>query len=82
MTEPSEQKESAMSDAKAPLLSVVKGNPNEEELAAIIAVVAARTGATATPPPSNFSLWARRSRLIRPAMRPGPGAWRGSTYPR
>ena len=72
----------ALGEAKAPLLSVVKGNPNDEELAAIIAVVASRGEVAATPPPSNFSLWARRSRLIRPAMQPGPGAWRGSTFPR
>ena len=69
------------SNEKAPLLKVVQGNPTPEELAAIIAVVASRK-LRVEEPKSNFSLWARRSRLVRPAMRPGPGAWRGSTFPR
>lgn len=71
-----------MSDEQAPLLRVTKGNPSPEEVAVITAVIAARGHAQPQKPPTNFSLWARRSRLIRPAMQPGPGAWRGSTYPR
>ena len=29
-----------------------------------------------------FSLWARKSRNVRPSLRPGFGAWRASTMPR
>ena len=64
-----------------PLLRVVSGNPTEEELAAILAVVAARGSAPSMPAP-QFSLWARKSRMVRPVQRPGFGAWRASMMPR
>jgi hypothetical protein len=60
---------------------VVSGNPNEEELAAIIAVVGTRSRGQVTAP-EQFSLWARKSRQVRPAQRPGVGAWRASALPR
>ncbi|GAA5195183.1 hypothetical protein GCM10023346_24430 [Arthrobacter gyeryongensis] len=61
-----------------PLLSVVKGNPTPEELAALAAVVAS-LGApeeTETPKPSTRH-WLRRQQL-RMDPTPGPGAWRRS----
>lgn len=64
-----------------PILKVVQGNPTEEELAAVIALFAARPAAAAAPR-RQFSLWARRSRFTRPIQRPGYGAWRGSMLPR
>ena len=64
-----------------PLLRVVSGNPTEEELAAVLAVVASRSAATTAPSP-QFSLWARKSRMVRPVQRPGFGAWRASMMPR
>ena len=66
--------------SETPILRVISGNPSEEEIAAILAVVS-RRGASARPKP-RFSLWARKSRLTRPALRPGFGAWRASTMPR
>lgn len=68
-------------DSTRPLLRVVSGSATEEELAAVIAVVAA-SGGTAVPPKPTFSLWARKSRSTRPMLRPGFGAWRGSMMPR
>lgn len=67
--------------AVRPLLRVVSGNPSEEELAAIIAVVGTRSRGQA-PTIEQFSLWARKSRQVRPAQRPGFGAWRASAMPR
>ena len=64
-----------------PFLRVVSGNPTEEELAAILAVVASRSSAQPAASP-QFSLWARKSRLVRPVQRPGYGAWRASMMPR
>ena len=63
-----------------PLLRVVRGNPSPEELAALVAVVAARasTGADAEPPARP--LWGRP--VLRPSLTPGPGAWRASGLPR
>lgn len=61
----------------------IKGNASEDEVAAIIAVVAA----IGNEHPSDTSthavnLWAAKGRMTRPAVRPGPGAWRASTMPR
>jgi len=64
-----------------PLLRVVSGSPTAEELAAVIAVVTARRVAAAQEQPM-WSLWARKSRQVRPAQRPGFGAWRASMMPR
>lgn len=63
-----------------PLLRVVSGSPSAEELAVVVAVLASR-GAPAPEQPT-FSLWSRHSRQVRPALRPGFGAWRASTMPR
>jgi hypothetical protein len=63
-----------------PLLSVVAGSPTPEELAVVVAVLSVRGGAAEEQP--SFSLWARKSRNVRPSLRPGFGAWRGSYMPR
>jgi hypothetical protein len=70
------------SDATAtrPLLRVVRGNPTDEELAALLAVVAARGSAAAPEPAPVRPLWGRP--VLRSALHPGPGAWRASTLPR
>lgn len=64
-----------------PLLRVVRGEPTDEELAALVVAVAMRSGA-AVPAPVARSLWRSRSRNIRPAVSPSPGAWRASGLPR
>ncbi|NLA10406.1 MAG: acyl-CoA carboxylase subunit epsilon [Microbacteriaceae bacterium] len=60
-------------------IAVLRGNPSEDELAALIAVVsdayeAEVEGAIAddTPP---ASAWARAQRAMRPPLSHGPGAW-------
>lgn len=66
-------------DPKRPILRVISGNPTEEELAAILAIVA---GATPEPePPTRVSLWNDLSRGIHSTPRPSPTAWRASTMP-
>ena len=62
----------------APLLSVVKGQPTAEELAALTAVVLSLGGGE--PEPENkpsVRHWVRRQQL-RLAPTPGPGAWNRS----
>lgn len=68
-------------DTPHPTLQVVTGDPEPAELAALIAVVAAHRAHT-DPDPVARSLWAAKSRLVRPPLRPGPGAWRASALPR
>ncbi|MFC6089471.1 acyl-CoA carboxylase subunit epsilon [Saccharothrix lopnurensis] len=65
-----------------PHLRVVRGNPDDEELAALTAVVAAlasRPAPQAAAP--RRSAWADRSRLVRRPLHAGPGAWRASGLP-
>jgi hypothetical protein len=69
-----------VSGPDAPLL-LVRGSATREELAAVVALLAARGGepepAPAPPPPSA---WRRSAGLRRPVV-PGPGAWRRSGLP-
>lgn len=65
---------------REPLLRVVAGSPTAEELAVVVTVLTRPRVATQEKP--EFSLWARKSRNVRPALRPGFGAWRASTMPR
>ena len=60
------------------VLSVVSGNPTEEELAALTAVVVALEGAAETDDaPNHGRSWVRRA-LLRLGPTPGPGSWRRS----
>jgi hypothetical protein len=67
-------------EKREPLLRVVAGSPTPDELAVVVAVLAARP--QAVDERRGFSLWASKSRMTRPNLRPGLGAWRASTMPR
>jgi hypothetical protein len=76
------------------MLSVVRGNPTDTELAALVTVLSARAGAAAaaaaatsaadqlTSARAPRSRWSDKSRLMRASLSPGPDAWRRSTLPR
>jgi hypothetical protein len=65
-----------------PILQVVKGEPTPEELVALVAVIAARSTATAVPAePDRASNWATYWRNARQPFHPGPGQWRASAHP-
>jgi hypothetical protein len=60
-----------------PLVSVVRGAPADDELAALVTVVAARSAAIdAREPRPGRSAWARSAR---PSI--GPASWRSSGLP-
>ncbi|KTR40091.1 MULTISPECIES: acyl-CoA carboxylase subunit epsilon [Rothia] len=64
--------------AQEPLFSVVRGNPTEEELAALTVVLLQRRSApkpAANPLAEVGRLLARRQRLGA-GLRPGPGSWK------
>jgi hypothetical protein len=65
-----------------PLLRVVRGNPDDVELAALTAVVAMAVSTPATPskPPSR-SWWADKAAAVRQPLRPGEDSWRASALP-
>ena len=61
-----------------PALRVVRGTPDDVELAALVAVLAARGGAAPGDPPARQAGgWSDRSRTLRTPLRSAPGAWRG-----
>ncbi|MGH8840296.1 MAG: acyl-CoA carboxylase epsilon subunit [Jiangellaceae bacterium] len=70
-----------MSDEPAPEIDVVKGDPTPEELAALVAVVAARRAAP-TDESEHPSTWAAYWRSVRTPLRHGATGWRDSTRPR
>ncbi len=65
---------------ETPYLRVVRGEPTAEELAALVAVVAARAVGPATAPRVR-SAWSDPARRLGLTSRPGPGAWRRSVLP-
>ncbi|HEY1967927.1 MAG TPA: acyl-CoA carboxylase epsilon subunit [Pseudonocardia sp.] len=68
------------------LFRVVRGTPDDHELAALTAVLAASVaaGAAAGQPEDGrrTSFWVDRSGSVRPPLHPGPGAWRAHYRPR
>ncbi len=71
-------------DRHRPLLRVVRGDPDDTELAALTAVVAGLASASGTGDGDSRprSRWADRAALIGAGLRPGNGAWRASGFPR
>jgi len=81
-----EQESSAVEEpaepASKPLLRVVKGNPTPEELAALVAVVAARSAAGTPAKKPLRSEWGHPARAVRGVHRPGTDAWSRAALPR
>ncbi|WP_026877344.1 acyl-CoA carboxylase subunit epsilon [Jiangella gansuensis] len=65
-----------------PVLRVVRGNPTDEELAALLVVLAARTAAAPAQPAPGRSAWASYWSRNRAPLTAGSGAWRASALPR
>lgn len=65
------------------MIKIVRGEPTPEELAAIVAVIAAKASGGGAPAPAPAqSEWNAPARLVRTPLRPGPGAWRASGWAR
>jgi hypothetical protein len=72
-----------------PWLRVVRGDPTPEELAALVAVLAARQAqasqvaaeAGAGAAPGRRSAWGHPDSAFRQPLRHGPDAWRRSALP-
>ncbi len=66
-----------------PLLRIVRGDPSPEEVAALVTVLAARSGGGGDEAPPQPSAWSRPSFAHARPLSVGPGAWRMSaTDPR
>jgi hypothetical protein len=70
---------------EVPLLRVVRGEATPEEMAALVATLAAATSARepAGKPavPGDVTEWNNRARLVRKPLFPSPGGWRRSALP-
>jgi acyl-CoA carboxylase epsilon subunit-like protein len=70
-----------------PVLRVVKGNPSDEETAALVVAVSAvwaartRAGRPHSAGTGVTGTWASHARALRVPPAPSPGAWRRSALP-
>lgn len=73
----------ATPEERRALFRVVRGTPDDHELAALSAVVAAAASAGGPPaPPRTPDLWSHPAARLRAPLHAGPGAWRASGLPR
>jgi hypothetical protein len=74
----------APADLIQPRFSVVRGNPDSMELAALAEALFGRleAGAAADTDHGIRTSWTDRTRLLRATFVPGPDAWRRSAAPR
>jgi hypothetical protein len=73
-----------LADERRAAFRVVRGEPDDAELAALTVVLAAAASAP-TPEPetgTGRSVWVDRAAMLRRPLHPGPAAWRTSTWPR
>lgn len=78
-----------MTNDGRPALRIVRGDPSPEQVAALVAVLSARSRAAAAARDRAAdrtrrprSVWRDPARLLRGETRRGPGAWRRSAWPR
>ena len=69
------------------VLAIVRGDPDDAEVAALVAVLAARARSAESAADGRvsgvgLSDWSDRSRQLREPLTPGQGAWRRSALPR
>ena len=68
-------------EGEEPFLRVVRGEPDDAEVAALTAAVAALAAARGeSGEPAGRSRWSERGSLMRRPLRHGPGAWRASAF--
>ena len=66
-----------------PLLRVVRGQPTDEETAALAVVLTAKLAARPAYGHAGRATggWADRARALRTPLTPGRGAWRNAAHP-
>ena len=69
-------------ETAAPVLRVVRGTPDAAELAALVAVIGARSGGGAPAEDKPQGGWSDREQGLRAVLAHGPGAWRRSARTR
>ncbi|MGA0209542.1 MAG: acyl-CoA carboxylase subunit epsilon [Candidatus Nanopelagicales bacterium] len=61
-------------------VSVVSGSPTDTELAVVFSLLT-RLSQSSVVQPNPPSRWSDRAAMMRPAISPGDGAWRASSFP-
>lgn len=70
------------SDWHSRVIHILRGEPSDAELAALMTVLFALANAgTAEPPAPRRTAWADPAQALRTPLHPGPGAWRASALP-
>lgn len=64
-----------------PMLSVLRGQPDDAEVAALVAVVSAIAATASAAAEDARAPWSNRRALVRPTLAHGRGAWRASGMP-
>jgi hypothetical protein len=71
-----------MTSPDSPLVSVVRGQPTDAEVAAVLTVLRLASAAVSSEPtiqtPAKLSPWSNKSLLLRRPIAHGPDAWRRS----
>lgn len=84
------EQEPGSEGTERPALRIVRGNPDDAEIAALTAVLSSVAAANASagqqPERKPLSMWADPSARLRPAagglpLPPGPNSWRSSGLP-
>lgn len=78
VTEPDEP----TSEERRATFRIVRGEPTDEEVAALSVVLAGAAGSATAAPAAVRDRWSDPAARLRVPLRPGPGAWRTSTWPR
>ena len=70
-------------DPNQPVLRVIRGDATDEEIAALLTVLATRSATAGVPvPEAPVSTWNQRASALRRPLPTGPGAWRTSVWAR
>ncbi|MFG1941954.1 acyl-CoA carboxylase subunit epsilon [Nonomuraea sp. NPDC048826] len=70
-----------MTEQPRPQLRIVRGDATPEEIAALVAVLAARPAAPEAPSQARPQSWRNPARSMRKPLTPGKAAWRMSSLP-
>jgi Acyl-CoA carboxylase epsilon subunit len=77
---------SSADEVRRPVLRVIRGDATDEEIAALLTVIAARGGSARTGAQTGgdapASAWSDHDAGLRRPHQPGPGAWRASAWQR
>ncbi len=68
-------------EPEPPVLRVVRGDPTDEEIAALVVVLGAPAAGPPPPAPTTSSGWSAYWRAVRAPLPPGASAWRISGRP-